>query len=239
MKKTLTIIMAGLLAVLLVTGSAGAITYNFLDTTINWPGWTPGYTQDQIGGPDIFNPPVIGMSVTVDDTSHALLSVVMHMSGRQNIVDYALSPSSLSFDALFINTGGAYQAWNYYVEDIDGANGADGLSGATLYSVDSSAYTYKLATPPWSPLDGRWGHPAGIATGLTPTTGLLTGVVWDGPANTLTYSFNPGITLSSNFQIGYSEWCANDVIITPEPGVMLLLGLGLVGIAVLRRKFNK
>ena len=101
-------------------------------------------------------------------------------------------------------------------------------------------YTYKFATAPYLPLNGRWGHPAGIETGDLDPIGGLTGVVWNENANTLTYSFeNAGITLYDNFQIGYSEWCANDVILTPEPSVLLLLGLGLVGVAALRRKFHK
>lgn len=236
MKMTLRIVMTGILAVFLVSGTAGAVTYTFYDNTINWPGWTPWYTQDQIGEPDVFNPPVVAMSVTVDDASNSLLSVVIHMDGRQGIVDEWINGDNgaASFDALFINAGGPYQAWNYYVEDITN----DNATGATLYGV-AGGYTYKLATQPYAGLNGRWGHPAGIDTGITPISGLL-GVVGDENADTLTYTFAPRtIVLGQGFQIGYSQWCANDVILTPEPGVMLLLGFGLVGVAVLRRKFNK
>jgi hypothetical protein len=211
----------------------------YYDNTINWPGYEYlGYSQDRIGEPDIF---LYAADVTTDSSSN-LQSVVMHMSGRQGIVDYWIGGENgaVSWDALFINTGyttgSTYESWNYYVEDING----DNLSGATLYSV-ASGYTYKYATQPYTGLNGRWGHPAGIADGITAdTSGLLVGVVWDGTANTLTYTFSPGIVLGDNYVIGYTEWCANDVFLTPvpEPAALLLLGLGLVGVGLVKRRMK-
>lgn len=253
MKKKLRTMMVGMLAVLMLTGTASALTFNFYDNTINWSGWTPKYKTDQIGQPDVFQPPLVGMSVIVADpvgtsfSGYELLSVVMHMSGRQGIVDEWIGGSngSISWDALFINTGNGrpYQSWDYYVEDTTGDNytATGAIDGATLYSVSPDGYTYKFATKPsGSPLmNGRWGHPAGILTGINAIDGL-SGVVWNENAKTLTYTFDDaGIILGRGFQIGYAEWCANDVILTPEPGVLLLLGFGLVGIAALRRQLNK
>lgn len=219
--------LTGILAVFLMVGSAWADSYYFPDNTINWPGWTPQYTSDVIGIPSVSS-----LSV-VTDASNNLQTVVVNMTDRNVVVDEWINGDNgaVSFDALFINTTGVYEAWNYYVEDIYG----DNASGATLYSV-GNAYTYKLATQPYPGLNGRWGHPAGIADG-TPISGILASVIWDGAANTLTYSFNQGIVLGQGFQIGYSEWCANDVVLTPEPLSLLLLGLGLIGIAGIRRKF--
>jgi len=132
-------------------------------------------------------------------------------------------------DSLFINTGGEgpYEAWDWYVRDLLLTD-----SGATLYSVGAE-YIYEIATYPYRP-----NHPVGFESGITEDTlGLLASVV--GTDATLTYSFNPGIVLGEGFVIGYTPDCANDVIITPEPSILLLLGLGLLGLAGVRRKFKK
>jgi hypothetical protein len=230
MKKLLKIIVVGVLAVFLLSGNVLANPFNFYDNTINWPGWTPQYTADQIGQPNVFNAPLFGVTVTLDGNNN-LQTVVMHMSGRQGIVDYNVGGvDAKSWDALFIRTGLTSKTWDYYVEDINGNNS----SGATLYDVGSQ-FTYKLATQ-YQNLSGRWGHPAGIDQGLS--NGTAASVVWNEPNNTLTYSFAPGIVFGQGFVIGYSEWCANDVVLTPEPGALLLLGLGLVGLGLVRRRMS-
>jgi len=63
---------------------------------------------------------------------------------------------------------------------------------------------------------------------------LLNSVLWNG--TDLVYVFNSGIELGSKFVIGYSPWCANDVILTPEPSALIMLGLGLVGVVAMRRR---
>ena len=164
-----------------------------------------------IGGPKISS-----MEVTIDDQTNNLVSVVLNMTDRR------------LFDSLFINTGGVgpYEAWDFYVYQLYGP--------AVLYNV-GSVYDYKTATEANHPYP-RPDHPVGFDSGITADSlGILASVV--STATDLTYNFNSGIVMQRNFVIGYSPWCANDVIITtPEPMSLLLLGLGLLGVAGIRRK---
>jgi len=50
--------------------------------------------------------------------------------------------------------------------------------------------------------------------------------------------------LNSDFIVGYSPDCANDVILekvpVPEPGTMVLFGIGMLGMAIFgKRRMNK
>jgi len=219
MKKYLKVVGLTVAMLFIVTGSAMAYSVTFPDTTDSWPGYIQaGY--DHMGHPDIYS-----MKVTINDSTNNLESVVINLNNR-------IVP-----DSLFINTGGdglSYQAWDYFVHDTTSANN----SGATLYTV-AADYTYQITTYPYRP-----DSPVGFASGITPDlSGLLIGVVGTGPiTNTmLTYSFNPGIVMGADWDIGYTEFCANDVILggVPEPSIIILLGLGLIGLAGVRRRIKK
>lgn len=198
-------------------GSAMAIQYTYPDVTDSWPGYTP-YGSDSIGHPQIDS-----MVVTINDSTSFLESVVLNIANR-------VVP-----DSLFINTGGdgkPYEAWDFWVEDLTALTHTDG----TLYEYEvGSVYEYRITTFPYRP-----DHPVGFLSGFTADTlGRLISVV--GTASTLTYTFSTapdvGIYMYSDFVIGYTPDCANDVILTPEPMSLLLLGLGLIGMAGIRRKF--
>ena len=220
MKKGLTICLVLGALLFLFSGSAMAvpISITYLDKTDSWPGYTP-YGEDEFGGPKI-----VSMVVTFDDVTRDLESVLVNLTDRR------------VFDSLFINTGGvgSYEAWDYYV--WDGTVGElDPPTNAKMYTV-AAAYNYKTAAEAGHPSPPRGDHPVGFDTGITEIGGLLISVSTV-PEGVL-YKFNSGIVLQEGFVIGYTPYCANDVILTPEPMSLLLLGVGLMGIAGLRRKFE-
>jgi len=213
MKRIFKITMLFVFACFVLSGGAIAKTFTYMDNTINWPGYDLPY------GDEYGTPKIASMTVTINDNSGYLESVVIKETERR------------VWDALFINadaSGEPYYQWDYYVQD-----NLMGDGGAKLYKVKPD-YQYIIVTG-----TGRKGHPAGIQPGGlytdSSTVGVLYSVHWDG-SSTLTYNFNPGIQMSSHFVIGYTPWCANDVIITPEPATLILLGFGLIGIGIVSRK---
>lgn len=211
MKK---VFLALLMSLFLFSGSAMAYSITYMDNTINWPGYNVD-PREYIGSPQVEK-----MNIYIDDLSNDLEKVEIYLTNR------------LVWDALFINQGltpGPYNAWDFYVEDTT----MDNNTGANLYLVDTD-YQYILAPyiPGWNT---RAGHPAGIQHNyLIEANSYLASVIYEN--NILTYTFNTGITLGEQFYIGYSQWCANDPILTPEPSALIMLGLGLLGVVAIRRR---
>lgn len=217
-------------------------TFTYGDYYVNWPGYPespyPVITADHIGT----HPLIEGAIITTDDAGYLKSIQIQEWNFR-------------STQTLFINTQwdakmSAYDAWDYFVG-----------YGATpaLYSV-ANTYTYSLVVdplpdPPWP--QARVGHPYGIESGITETSGILTGLTIDpgvlpaadgtgGILGTATYTFRDGsIQLfapnSPRFVVGVSAECGNDVFLTPvpEPATVFLLGLGLLAMAVGARRGRK
>jgi len=219
MKKVNLLFLAMLLCIL-IAGNASAIQTTYNDDYANWPGWPqtpyPINTADQIG-----QYPTIA-SLTVNSSGGYLQSIAVSITFLRGS------------ETLFINAdykmGESYEAWNYFA--------AFGTA-PKFYSVDSG-YEYTLVHSPIGLPIGHWrdGHPFGIEEKyLTLASGIMKDVTYAG--GVLTYNFyENAILLGERYTIGMSVDCGNDVFLTPvpEPIGALLLGLGLLGLAAIRRK---
>lgn len=245
---------------------AGAYTEYFADT-VNSSTYFPTFqdtsysTIESIGN----NPDITGILVSYDNITGLLLNIAILSNSAFD------TNNGWGFTSLFINNNGAGQDWDYLVhaggttnsEFVDG--GASLLPGDGLYSViNPNDYDYTYVGDPQNGFIGREGHPNGIAEGdltyqgaLTP--GYSTGYSYassDGEysgtsAYALIYDFSSfSIILGSEYTIGWTPFCANDVVYeegkwsgplagVPEPVTMVLFGAGMAALAGWRsRKKN-
>ena len=223
-------------------GQAFAGSLYFEDDTVVFPGYTgpPGSnsTDDCIVGPE-----VTGMTVNWDDNGY-LTSIVISL----DTTDY------LNWNSLFINSNGGskWDDWNYFVhgggpdDELDPYAAGGAVPGDGLYAVKAN-YTYTTEDR----YSDREEHVNGIA--LSSLTSLASGFQGTLAGNsssgyTLTYDFaslSTKILLGDDFVIGFSEGCANDVMLAyangqgpgpqpgpvPEPATMILFGTGLASLA--------
>jgi hypothetical protein len=251
MRRILCSILIGCL--LLFPYSVGAYTIND-----NYIGANDHGYGDIIGDAALFD--IAGMNVSFQSGN---LVVDVYTRYLDNIGVY-----STALGDLFISTDG-WHPYGTAPYNEDGANSGakkgETWEYATVlntYSPDSSTTSGTLALystssgtiiPSYGPLGDIWRDGGQQEVQFRP--GAVAGPVATGtwqiisPDNTdldiLRFTINYGFSGVSDFGFHWAMTCANDVIegsdprAVPEPATLLLLGLGLMGLAGVRRKFKR
>jgi hypothetical protein len=244
--KNVFAVLAPLILLMGMASIAEAVSVEFGDTSIYWPGWQSpdgaDNSKDTIGIPDFTG----GSAEINSDSTLQMLTFNYRATDASELPWWSI----LRPGDLFIDTD-ADNEWDYLI-DLNGSKNAGNYS---LYSVsiplDSGSYVMsgKDNTGNWHGYEIRDNHPVGYNPSGDPI-GSVDFSGWETPVGTNPVSSyfdfsNSNLSLSDEFTIGWTVNCANDVVYetinnpVPEPSTILLVSAGLVGLAVYgRRKFR-
>lgn len=232
----------GIIASLAIGQTVQASTIGFGDNTIHWDGYAS--SNPIINSMDALNSPdYIGGNATIN--ANGALARIDFIDNPAAHSAYAfnqyLAAGDLFLDLnadnkwdYLVKTSGNFNAGNYGLYNINNLN-------VTTAASDASKYEMGYA---------RDGQPVALKSldGATKVGDVFYSGYYDNNINSYSTYFDFGTLAidlgNSNFIVAFGPDCGNDIIKemvpVPEPGTMVLLGAGLLGLAVYgKRRMTK